>query len=74
MCIRVSEIRGPQMFGSFQDKDVLLDDNQTYLAHNLKSLYVLGHLRVIFMEFGISKGKTRSWFARENTEFETCLH
>lgn len=62
------------MFGSFQDKDVLLDDNHTYLAHNLKSLYVLGHLRVIFMEFGISKGKTGSWFARENTEFETYLH
>lgn len=61
MCLCISEICGwvlffPKMFGSFQDKDVFLHDNQTYLTHILKSLYVLGYFRVIFMEFGISKG------------------
>lgn len=81
MCLCIREICGWiffYMFGSSQGKDVFLHDNQIYLTHILKSLYVLGYLKFIFMELGIPNGKTRSWsfirFARENTVFETYLH
>lgn len=68
-----------KMFGSSQDKDVFLHDNQIYFTHILKSLYVLGYLSVMFMEFGISKGENKKLVIhyvcqREYRVFETYLH